>query len=151
MAFAYWRTIRFHETDAAGVVYFANVLTLCHEAYEASLSASGINLGVFFNPQKALVALPITHAEVDFRRPLQCGDEVLIELLPNRLDSTSFEVSYTLYKIDQANPDEMGDLIANGLTRHVCIDSNNRKRQDMTAPLVNWLNYAQGVTETGSE
>ena len=48
-AFVYTRSIRFHETDAAGVVYFANVLVLCHEAYEASLAAAGIDLGEFFS------------------------------------------------------------------------------------------------------
>ncbi|MFS8118916.1 MAG: acyl-CoA thioesterase, partial [Microcoleus sp.] len=44
MSFSYTRTVRFQDTDAAGVVYFANVLAMCHEAYEASLAASGINL-----------------------------------------------------------------------------------------------------------
>ena len=34
MAFAYYYTVRFQDTDAAGVVYFANVLRICHEAYE---------------------------------------------------------------------------------------------------------------------
>jgi len=34
MAFVYGRTIRFQETDAAGVIYFSNVLVLCHEAYD---------------------------------------------------------------------------------------------------------------------
>jgi 1,4-dihydroxy-2-naphthoyl-CoA hydrolase len=49
MFFTYNRTVRFQDTDAAGVVYFANVLSMCHEAYEASLAASGINLKSFFN------------------------------------------------------------------------------------------------------
>ena len=48
MAFLYTRTIRFHETDAAGVVYFANLLTLCHEAYEAALAEAGLDVKSFF-------------------------------------------------------------------------------------------------------
>jgi 1,4-dihydroxy-2-naphthoyl-CoA hydrolase len=68
MPFTYLRTVHFQDTDAAGVVYFANVLAMCHEAYEASLAASGINLKAFFsNPE---VAFPIIHASVDFYR--QC-------------------------------------------------------------------------------
>lgn len=61
MAFIYDRTIHFSETDSAGVVYFANILTLCHEAYEASLVASGIELRSFFSSKE--IAVPITHAE----------------------------------------------------------------------------------------
>ena len=43
MSFTYHRTIRFKDTDAAGVVYFANILAICNEAYEESLEASGID------------------------------------------------------------------------------------------------------------
>ncbi|MEO0870141.1 MAG: acyl-CoA thioesterase, partial [Cyanobacteria bacterium J06642_11] len=70
--------IRFHETDAAGVVYFANILTLCHEAYEASLAAAGMNVRLFFGG--GALAVPVVHGSVDFRRPLYCGDEVEIAL-----------------------------------------------------------------------
>ena len=42
MPFVYHRTIRFADTDAAGVVFFPNYLTICHEAYEESLAAAGI-------------------------------------------------------------------------------------------------------------
>ncbi|MHC5822651.1 MAG: acyl-CoA thioesterase, partial [Nostoc sp.] len=51
MPFTYNRTVRFQDTDAAGVVYFASVLSICHEAYEESLEASSINIKDFFtNP-----------------------------------------------------------------------------------------------------
>lgn len=47
MPFVYHRTIRFQDTDSAGVVYFANTLAMCHEAYEESLMASGIQVQKF--------------------------------------------------------------------------------------------------------
>jgi len=34
MTFAYDRKIHFADTDSAGVVYFARLLSICHEAYE---------------------------------------------------------------------------------------------------------------------
>ena len=83
MPFTYTRTVRFQDTDAAGVVYFANVLAMCHEAYEASLAASGINLKAFFsNPE---VAFPIIHASVDFYRPMFAGDRLMIHLTPKQV------------------------------------------------------------------
>ncbi|MFZ9683665.1 MAG: 1,4-dihydroxy-2-naphthoyl-CoA hydrolase, partial [Cephaloticoccus sp.] len=47
MPFIYERTIRLAETDAAGIVYFANYLGLCHEAYEAALAAAGLPVQSF--------------------------------------------------------------------------------------------------------
>ena len=44
MPFVYRRTIRFADTDAAGVVFFPNYLAICHEAYEESLADDGIEL-----------------------------------------------------------------------------------------------------------
>ena len=44
MPFEYQRTVHFADTDAAGVVFFANYLAICHEAYEESLGAAGIGL-----------------------------------------------------------------------------------------------------------
>lgn len=48
MSFYYTRIVHFQDTDAAGVIYFANILAICHEAYEASLAAFNINLRFFF-------------------------------------------------------------------------------------------------------
>ncbi|MBW4577068.1 MAG: acyl-CoA thioesterase [Aphanothece sp. CMT-3BRIN-NPC111] len=131
MPFTYNRTIRFQDTDAAGVVYFANVLAICHEAYEESLAASGINLKSFFsNPP---IAIPIVHASVDFRRPMFCGDKIVIQLLPKYLSDNTFE---THYKIVIQDAEE---LLANALTKHVCIDTSSRKRKEMPAEIISWL------------
>ncbi|MEM9485191.1 MAG: acyl-CoA thioesterase [Cyanobacteria bacterium P01_F01_bin.116] len=126
----YHRIIRFHETDAAGVVYFANILTLCHEAYEASLAAAGIDVRLFFCGGD--LAVPVVHGSVDFRRPLYCGDVVEIALTPRKLDDTTFEISYCLTNADQKT-------VATAFTRHVCIDSASRQRHPFSPELARWL------------
>lgn len=95
MSFTYQRIVRFQDTDAAGVVYFANVLAICHEAYEASLAASGIDLNTFFRGTD--VAIPIVHASVDFMRPLRCGDRLEIHLTPTPLSSSEFAIAYRVF------------------------------------------------------
>ncbi|MGG6264686.1 acyl-CoA thioesterase [Leptolyngbya sp. AN03gr2] len=130
MAFTYSRSIHFSDTDAAGVVYFANVLNFCHEAYEASLAASGIDLRSFFSSQT--IAVPIVHAEVDFFKPMFCGDQITIALTPTLLKPSEFEISYQLANSNHA--------IAKALTRHVCIDVKARSRQDLPLVLLDWLN-----------
>lgn len=140
MAFTYTRIIRFQETDAAGVVYFANLLTLCHEAYEASLAASGIRLKQFFSGGS--VAVPVVHAESDFQKPLFCGDRVRVDLIPVLLRESEFEISYTVSRIE-FEQDPLPQSVAHVLTRHVCIQTEPRQRVPLTEELQRWLGQWQ--------
>jgi 1,4-dihydroxy-2-naphthoyl-CoA hydrolase len=76
--FEYQRQVRLSDTDAAGVVYFANGLQICHEAYEAFLTAAGVDLRSFFSGQT--MAVPVVKAEIGFRRPLYVGDALVVQL-----------------------------------------------------------------------
>jgi 1,4-dihydroxy-2-naphthoyl-CoA hydrolase len=128
----YTRTIHFQDTDAAGVVYFANVLSICHEAYEASLADSGIELRSFFRDPNC--AIPIIHANVDFFRPMFCGDVVTVHLQVAELSDSEFEVAYEMVSTEGDNP-----KLARSLTRHVCIEPTRRRRKPLPEPLQKWL------------
>jgi len=124
MPFSYTRTVRFKDTDAAGVVYFANVLLMCHEACEESLAVSGINLKVFFsNP---VVAVPIVHTCV-FSPPMFCGDQLLIKQLLN----SALVMNLKLFTIAMA-----ADKV---VTRHVCIEPISRTRQELPTEIIQWF------------
>lgn len=136
MSFTYDYTIQFRDTDAAGVVYFANMISICHVAYEASLIKSGIELKSFVNSSR--IAVPITHVSADFFRPLFCGDRVTIELTPHSINSCKFEIKYQILATDsQASDRQM--VAATATTKHVVIDPTTRKRQDLPEILTNWL------------
>ncbi|WP_414528482.1 acyl-CoA thioesterase [Nodularia chucula] len=129
MSFIYHRTINLRDTDAAGVVYFANVLSICHEAYEASLEASGIHLKDFFtNPS---IAVPVVHGNVDFFRPMFSGDKLIVSLVPHKLAVNKFEVHYEIV-VENV-------LVAKAVTRHVCINPISRSKQDLSAEMIKWL------------
>jgi 1,4-dihydroxy-2-naphthoyl-CoA hydrolase len=139
MAFLYQRTVRFQDTDAAGVVYFANTLAMCHEAYEASLIAAGIEVRQFFrasgDSEVKAIAFPIVHAEADYLRPAFCGDRHEIQLTPTLQSDHAFEIQYVIYEVDR--PEQP---ISKALTRHVCIDPISRQRQPLPQELLAWLN-----------
>ncbi|MCX5935808.1 MAG: thioesterase family protein [Pseudanabaena sp. LacPavin_0818_WC45_MAG_42_6] len=132
--FIYDRTIYFRDTDAAGVVYFANGLSICHEAYEASLAASGIELQSFF--RGGTIAVPITHASIDFFKPMFCGDRIAVLLVKTLLSNDSFQIEYQLF-FDLES--EKKKAIAKALTKHVCIDSITRKRCNLSQDLMKWI------------
>lgn len=132
MPFVYTRIVRFQDTDAAGVVYFANVLSICHEAYEASLAATEIDLKHFFS--HPAIAIPIVHAEVDFFRPLFCGDRLQVHLTPQLLNRQEFTIYYEIFNLETSDRS-----LSKAQTRHVCIDPTARVRQDLPEMMLTWL------------
>jgi 1,4-dihydroxy-2-naphthoyl-CoA hydrolase len=127
------RTVRFGDTDAAGVMHFHQLLRWCHEAYEESLERFGVAPGVLFpGPGRTpAVALPIVHVSADYRRPLACGDPLAIELRPLPLDDGSFEIRYRFLHNSQE--------AATGLTRHLAIEEASRQRAALPDWIVEWL------------
>ena len=132
MPFEYHRTIHFGDTDAAGVVFFANYLVICHEAYEEALAAAGIDLKTFFSRHGVVVPISQSHAE--YLRPLTCGDKVRVTLAPVALAPDSFAVDYDLYR--QGRPDK---LAARVHTEHVCVATRTRRRGSLPPPLASWI------------
>jgi 1,4-dihydroxy-2-naphthoyl-CoA hydrolase len=122
--------IQLRDTDAAGVVYFANFLTICHAAYEASLSAVGIDLRLLVSGSD--IALPIIHASGDFRKPLYCGDRIQVFLIPTHISESEFQVNYRLCLID-------GKVSATVLTKHVAIKVIDRQRTKLPSLIDAWI------------
>jgi 1,4-dihydroxy-2-naphthoyl-CoA hydrolase len=132
MPFSHPRTIHFADTDAAGVVFFANYLAICHEAYEEALSAAGIELNAFFTDQKVIV--PIAKTEVEFLRPLEAGAKVRVTAAPTLLSENSFEVRFEILKLGAREKSA-----ARVRTEHVCLDAESRKRIALPAALAAWV------------
>ena len=132
MTFEYSRRVYLGDTDAAGVVYFARGLEICHEAYEESLAGSQISLKQMLGEKK--IALPIVHAEIDFFRPLFCGDLITIHLTTDLINNSEFIINYQIFNV--ANPDK---IIIQAKTNHVSIDPVKRIRIDLPQIVLNWL------------
>jgi 1,4-dihydroxy-2-naphthoyl-CoA hydrolase len=132
MAFTYRRTIRFADTDAAGVVFFPNYFAICHEAYEESLAAAGIELQSFFGENAIVV--PISRSQAEYLRPLTCGDKISVTLTPAPLGPDSYAINYELRRL---GPPEK--LAARVRTEHVCISAGSRERHELPAAISAWI------------
>lgn len=132
MKFNYLRRIYLSDTDAAGVVYFAKGLEICHQAYEESLTQGGISLSQMIRVGKA--ALPIVHAEIDFLHPLFCGDQIQISLATNLINDGEFAIAYQISPVDN-----LAKILVKVQTRHVCINPQIRQRIDLPAIILKWL------------
>ena len=134
MAFTYRRTVRFADTDAAGVVFFPNYFAICHEAYEESLAADGVELRSFFSEHGVVV--PVARSQAEYLRPLTCGDKVTITLTPALLAPDSFAINYEMHRV---GPPEK--LAARVRTEHVCISSRARERHALPSAIASWIKH----------
>jgi 1,4-dihydroxy-2-naphthoyl-CoA hydrolase len=132
MPFVYARTVHFADTDAAGVMFFANYLAVCHEAYEEALGAAGINLQTFFSDHGVVV--PIAKSEAEYLRPLACGDKLAVDLTVEALTDKSFAIRFELTRLGPP-----AKCAARVRTEHVCIDSATRARKPLPDPLAAWV------------
>ncbi len=140
MPFSHARTVRFADTDAAGVVFFARYLAMCHEAYEEALAVAGLPLARFFADTGLVV--PIARSEASYLRPLECGDRLRIEVSPTRLGEHSFALAFTLWKIVPAADPAVANTekrAAVARTEHVCIDARSRERRPLPDVLAAWV------------
>ncbi len=111
-------------TDAAGVVYFNEVLKMAHGTYELFLKKKKYSLKTLLSEG---TALPIRKVAVDFRKPLFWEEEVEIHLFVSSLTEKTFETTYRFFK--------KKELAVEVVIRHVAIDGESRKLKELPEPL----------------
>jgi len=131
------RTVRFGETDAAGVVHFLELFRWCHEAWEESLEKYGIVLQEIFpaiqiNTSQLDVVLPVVHCEANYFQPLYVGDTISIELNPEKINESSFVLRFKFKK--------NGEKIGTAKIKHVSINPITRDICALSKQINLWLN-----------
>ena len=115
--------IRLADTDAAGVLYFASLLRIAHEAYEAWFESAGLPIATVMRDRT--YALPIVHAEADFKLPLVLGDRVVVTLTVSELGDRSFTIQYGL--------EGPHGVAGTARTVHVAIDRTEKRSMPLPA------------------
>ena len=132
MPFVYSRTVRLADTDAAGVVFFARTLAICHEAYEAALADAGIDIHDLLGANGIVV--PISRSEADYKRPLRPGDKLRITIAPTSLSENSFALHFEITKLGP--PEKLATVVR---TEHVCTAPAKRERAPLPPKLAAWV------------
>jgi len=130
------RTVRFGETDAAGVVHFLELFRWCHETWEESLEKYGIALKDIFptneiNISQLDVALPVVHCEANYFQPLYVGDTINIELNTEKINESSFVLRFKFKK--------NGEMIGITNIKHVSINPITREKCALSKQINLWL------------
>ena len=130
------RTVRFGETDAAGVMHFLELFRWCHEAWEESLEKYGIDLQEIFPTSKLKTsqfesALPIVHCDANYFLPLYVGDIINVELHPEKINEYSFIIRFEFKK----SVEHIGTVNI----KHVSINKITREKCPLSSQINLWL------------
>ena len=120
------RVVRLRDTDAAGVIFFANYFIFAHETYELFLEEIGYSPRRIIQQESFL--LPIVHAESDYHQMIGLEDEISIVLSVNRIGKTSFTLVYNYFLENQ-------ELVGSVKTVHVCVDKSTLKKRPIPSEL----------------
>ncbi len=115
------QVVRFQDTDAAGIVFFARVLEYFHDAYAAFLRAEGIPLEEAMRDKRW--AAPMKSSEAHFLRPMRFGDPVSTSLVRVELSGSDLQMGY---RVALRN----GEPAAVGVLRAVFVDWATFKRAE---------------------
>jgi len=116
--------VRYAETDAAGVVYYANYLVYFEVARVELLRALGCSVT---EVEAQGLLLPAVDAHVRYVRPAHLDDLLAVGARVTRPGRASFGFTYEVRRD--------GELIAEGSTRHAAVDRVTGK----AVPLPPWM------------
>ena len=89
-------TVRLSQTDAGGVVYFAEYFNIAHQCYEAFLdTVMPVNEGI-----EQGILMPIVHAEADYHAPLRISRKATVTLTTRAIKRGSYGMDYAIKSAD---------------------------------------------------
>ena len=128
-SFAWPVRVYWEDTDAGGVVYYANYLKFMERARTEWLRAKGIEqrplqeqLGIIF---------VVVDAQIQFRRPARYGDLLAVTCSIAEHSRTSLSFRHEIHR-DTAQ----GELVSAGAVRAACVDSRTFKPRPLPEILV---------------
>ncbi|VAW87933.1 Tol-Pal system-associated acyl-CoA thioesterase [hydrothermal vent metagenome] len=90
--------IYYEDTDAGGVVYYANYLKFYERARTEWLHQMQVNQVEMLNKD---IAFAVTKAEVDYLKPAKLNDEVIVKSRILKVKAASIEFQQQLYLKDE--------------------------------------------------
>jgi 1,4-dihydroxy-2-naphthoyl-CoA hydrolase len=122
------------DTDAAGVIYFANQLQIAHEGFENFLDS--IDLGVRHMLEKTDYRIPIVHVESDYKAAIRVGEPLEIRMTVERIGESSFTLLFGVH-------DRNGREVGTAKIVHCAVDAATWKKRplpdELRAPLAQHL------------
>ncbi len=113
--------VRMHDTDAAGILYFARVYRFAHDALEEFMTLHDLSLRAIVFSKSLDFMFVMVHSEADYLTCLTLGDPIEIHLSSKEIGTSSFTLFCEIYKKDKT-------LAATVTMVFVTLDKKTRKK-----------------------
>jgi acyl-CoA thioester hydrolase len=110
----YWE-----DTDAGGIVYYANYLKFMERARTEWLRALGVEQETLMAEQGLMFV--VVHADVSFRRPARYGDSLRVSCALEERSRASMTFRQEVVR------DSTNEMLVEGLVRIACLDAAKLK------------------------
>ena len=118
--FAWPVRVYYEDSDAQGLVYFANYFKFMERARTEWLRSLGIEQDVLLHQERRFFVVVDTHAE--FLVPAKFNDELLVTARLDRLSRASFLIEQKIYRNTLR-----GELLCQGTTRAAFLNADTLK------------------------
>jgi acyl-CoA thioester hydrolase len=112
--------VYYEDTDAQGVVYYANYFRFMERARTEWLEAMGIDHVTMMNEDKRILVVSEAHA--NFLIPARLGDTLIVTARLSRLRRATFEIEQNIYRDGTE-----GDLLIQGGVTAAYLDADTMK------------------------
>ena len=125
-----WQTrVYYEDTDAGGVVYYANYLGFMERARTEWLRARGFSQASLAADPGVLFA--VAEADVRYRRPARLDDVVVISCEPSLSGRVAIDFRQLVWR-----EREGGELLVEGRVRVVCVDATSFRPSRLPGSIV---------------
>ncbi|PXW91862.1 acyl-CoA thioester hydrolase [Streptohalobacillus salinus] len=130
--------VRYQETDQMGVVYHANYLIW----FEIGRTAFIRELGLSYAKMEARqVVSPVTHVEIDFKRPTKYGEPCYVTTWVESYDGLRTRYCYEV-------TNQAGEICVTGATDHVIVKKDNFRPVSVRRMFPDWHErYLEAMVE----
>ncbi|MDX1498903.1 MAG: tol-pal system-associated acyl-CoA thioesterase [Woeseiaceae bacterium] len=115
--FAWPVRVYYEDTDAQGVVYYANYFRFMERARTEWLRALGVDQVAMLETERRMFVVTATEAE--FLKPARFNDEIVVTAALAKLSRASFEIDQNIYRSSLDGP-----LLLRGRIRAACIHAD---------------------------
>jgi acyl-CoA thioester hydrolase len=115
--------VYYEDTDAGGIVFYANYLKFFERARTEWLRAAGISQQLLTQTHGAIFVVKST--AVDYHAPAQLDDELKVSVVVRRLGRASIQFTQEVWRIDQGQQQGQQVLLASGEIKVGCVGATN--------------------------
>ena len=125
-AFTWPVRVYYEDTDAGGIVYYANYLKFCERARTEWLRSLGIDQDVWLDLQIGFV---VRQVSLDLRAPARFNDALSVTVEPKRIRKVSLECTQQIFN-------QQGELLCVAEVKAACVNLSTMKPVAIPGPIL---------------